>query len=343
MNITIVGAGAIGGTLGAYLTRAGTPVTMVDREQAHVDAMNEHGLTITGIEDFTVPVRALTPDQIDQPLDVVILAVKAHHTEDAVRAIEPHLTPESEIVSFQNGLCEKVIAGIVGEKRTIGCFVNFSADYLGPGLITYGGQGAIYLGELDGSITPRLEALKQVLSSFAEVRITDNIMGYLWAKEGYGNMLFATALADETMADVVDRYRPLMAELGTEAYEVADREGIQVEAFDNIEPSLMYPRENRDPAAIHRMFDRVTAWQRTNLKTKSGVWRDLAVRHRKTEIVDELEMVETGERHGLGLPLTRKVIELIQDIEEGRRGMSWDNLEALETLRKSLNLPHSLD
>lgn len=247
MNIAIVGAGAIGGTVGAYLARVGMPVTLVDRDEDHVHAMNRRGLTITGAEDFTVPVHATTPEAIDGPLDTVFLAVKAHHTADAVRAIEHHLTPQSSIVSFQNGLCEGIIANMVGTQHTVGCFVNFSADYLEPGKILYAGHGTVYLGELDGQMTPRLTHLQATLAPWGEILLTDNIWGYLWGKVAYGNMLMATALADETMADVVDRYRPLMLELANEVYRVADREVIRVEAFDHLEPAPLFPARTARP------------------------------------------------------------------------------------------------
>jgi 2-dehydropantoate 2-reductase len=343
MAITIVGAGAIGGTVGAYLTRAGFPVLLVDQARDHVERMKSQGLTVTGAEEFTVPVRACTPDEIDVPLETVILAVKEQHTEAAIRAIQPHLTAESAVVSFQNGLCETTIAGMIGQNRTIGCFVNFSADYLEPGVIMYAGHGTVLLGELDGSMTPRLEALQRDLAAWGRIEVTDNIWGFLWGKQAYGNMLFATALADETMADAVNRYRPLMLELATEVYQVAAREGVRVEAFDHLEPSLYYPPERRDNEAIHRTFDALTAWQAGSLKTKSGVWRDLAVRHRKTEVSGTEEMVEIAARDGLRMPLTRRLIELIHDLEDGRRQMSWANLDDLDALRKSLQLPHPLD
>jgi 2-dehydropantoate 2-reductase len=343
MNITIVGAGAIGGTLGAYLTRGGEPVTLVDRAEDHVQTMREHGLTIQGYEDFTVPVRAMTPDELQGPLELVIIAVKSQHTADAVRAIQPFLTPDSIIVSFQNGLCERVIAEMVGPARTVGCFVNFSADYIEPGVIMYAGPDSVFLGELDGQMTPRLTELQRILSSWGRVTLTDNFWGYLWGKEAYSAMLFATALADETMADVIDRYRPLMVELASEIYDVAAREGVRVEPFDCVEPELYYPREQRDPTAIQRSLDALVALRRSNRKTKSGVWRDLAVRHRKTEMKDLTDIVQMGAGYGLPMPLTRRVIEMIHDIEDGRRQMSWDNLDELDALRRELNLAYSLD
>jgi 2-dehydropantoate 2-reductase len=317
------------------MIRGGQSVRLVDRDRDHVEAMRSRGLTIQGFDEtFTVPVRAATPDELEGPLDVVLLAVKAQHTREAVAQLLPHLTPESSIVSVQNGLCERVIAEMAGAGRTVGCFVNFSADYLEPGLITYGGSGSLYLGELDGRDSERVRAMKAAVAPWGEAKITNNIWGYLWGKMGYANMLFATALADETMADVVDRYRPLMIELAAEVYEVAALEGVTPEAFDNVEPSLYYPRELRDPEAIERSLDRLVAWQRGNLKTKSGIWRDLAVRHRKTEVDQQIGLVaEIGRSHRLEMPLTSALVEMIHDLEDGRRQMSWANVDELDRLR----------
>lgn len=337
MRFTIVGAGAIGATVGAYMARAGEDVTFVDNVREHVDAMMSKGLTIRGYEEtFTLPVRALHPEEMTGPLEVVILAVKAQATEAAVRSILPHLGPESAILSLQNGLCEQSIARLAGRERTVGAFVNFSADYLEPGLIHYGSTGALYVGELDGRISDRVQEMARALSHWGKVQVTENIWGYLWGKLGYANMLFATALADETMADVVDRYRPLMVELAAEIYEAADRDGVRVEPFDAIEPALYYPRESQNWEAIHRSFDRMVAWQRSSQKTKSGIWRDLAVRKRKTEVDQQIGLaVAAGAAHGLSMPLTRRLVQLIHELENGTRQMCWANVEELEQLRQA--------
>jgi len=335
MDITIVGAGAIGGTLGAYMARAGETVRLVDRDLDHVEAMKRRGLTIQAFDEtFTVPVRACAPDDLEGPLDVVLLAVKAQDTERAVRTLIPHLSPQSAVVSLQNGLCERVIATMVGTERTVGCFVNFSADYLEPGTIAYGGSGSLYLGELDGRDSHRVRAIQRAMSPWGQVQITDNIWGYLWGKMGYANMLFSTALADETMADVIDRYRPLMIELASEVYEVAAIEGVRPEPFDNVEPSLYYPAETRDLDAIDRSLDDLVARRRRDLKVKSGIWRDLAVRHRKTEVDQQIGLVaQIGRSHGLEMRLTTALVSMIHELEDGRRTMSWGNIDELDRMR----------
>jgi 2-dehydropantoate 2-reductase len=334
VRYTVVGAGAIGGTLGAHMIRGGEDVVFVDRDAEHVRAMNERGLTIRGFaETFTVPARAYAPGDQPGPLEAVLLAVKAQHTEEAVRALADRLAPDGFVVSLQNGLCEDVIRGIVGSERTVGAFVNFSADYLEPGLVHYGSVGALYLGELDGRRTERLLALEKALSHWGPVHLTDNIWGYRWGKMGYANMLFATATVDATMADVIDRYRGLAAELAAEIYDVAEREGVRVEGFDAVEPSAFHPR-GQDPAVVRASLDRMTAWQRTSEKQKSGIWRDLAVRHRPTEVDVQIgRCAAIGARHGLPMPLTNRLVAIIHDLEQGRRAMSWDNVEELDRLR----------
>ena len=111
MKLTIVGAGAIGGVTGAHLIRAGHQVTFVDLAEEHVARINADGLRIEGIRgDFTVPARAITPDELRDPLGAVVVAVKAMHTEAATRQLVPFLRPASYVVSLQNGLNEETIA-----------------------------------------------------------------------------------------------------------------------------------------------------------------------------------------------------------------------------------------
>jgi 2-dehydropantoate 2-reductase len=336
MRITVMGAGAIGGTIGAYLARAGLPVTFCDAAAEHVTAINQHGLTIRGwAEEFNVQAAAVLPGDLRGPLDLVLLAVKAQHTAIAMDVIAPLLRDGGMVVSLQNGLNEQVIAARIGPERTFGCLVNFSADYLEPGLVHYGGPGTLTIGELDGRITPRLERLGELLSAWGAVELTTNIWGFLWGKLGYGNMLYATALADASMAEVIDRYRPLMVELAGEVYEVADQLGIRPEAFDGVEPALYYPRERRDWAAIERSLDALVERRKRDQKQRSGIWRDIMVRRRRTEVDEQLGLVvRHGADAGLPLPLTRQVIDRIHDLEEQRAAPSWSHLEELERIRR---------
>jgi 2-dehydropantoate 2-reductase len=338
MRITIVGAGAIGGTVGAFLARGGEDVFFVDAVREHVDAMNARGLTITGRVEFTVPVRAATPDVLRGPLEWVFLAVKAQHTEAALAPIVPLLGSESVVVSLQNGLNEERIAALIGRQRTIAAHVNWGADYLGPGRIMYGSVGAFYIGELDGSVTDRLETLRDTLSRFTKVVVTPNIWGYKWAKQCWASLNYATALVDADAGDILadERNRRVGVALLAESVQLAKLEGVKLEAFDGFEPDLMAPATQQEWKAamdsLNRMAD--AYWRAPDhLKKRTGVWRDLAVRKRKTEVDPRIgDLVRRGQSRGLPMPLNAALQRMIHEIEDGKRAMTPENLRELERL-----------
>lgn len=332
MRILIWGAGAIGGTLGAYLVRTGHDVTFVDNVEDHVRAINTSGLSINGpIAEFTVRAPAFTPGDVRGKWDVVILATKAHHTEPATRDLAPHLASDGYVVSAQNGLNEIAIAEIVGAERTVGAFVNFGADYIEPGVIHFGGRGAVVVGEIDGTLTPRAKAIHESWLALDDRAIlTTNIWGYLWGKEAYGAMLFATALTNDSIADALARpdFRDLYIALARESLAVAAARGVTPEAFDGFDPRAYLPTAPH--GAAEASLDALVAHNRKSAKTHSGIWRDLAVRKRPTEVDAQLGIVvRLGREAGVPTPLTARVVELIHDIEAGRREQSIETLELL--------------
>jgi 2-dehydropantoate 2-reductase len=333
MKLLIWGAGAIGGTLGGCLARAGHQVVLVDRAADHVDAINAAGLKITGpIKESTIRVPAFTPNTLTGEFETILLCVKAQDTDDATRALLPHLSPTGYVVSAQNGLNELIIADIVGCERTMGAFVNFGADVIEPGMIHFGGRGAVVLGELDGQITPRIRALHQTFLDFDDqAMITSNIWGYLWSKLAYGALLFATALTNESIVDALalPAYRDLYIGLAGEALNVALAHGVTPEAFNGFDPHAFVP--GTDPAVSARSLDDVVAFNRRSAKTHSGIWRDLTVRKRRTEVDAQLGPIVTiGTQKGIPTPLTARLIALIHDIENGERRMDLANLDILK-------------
>jgi 2-dehydropantoate 2-reductase len=171
----------------------------------------------------------------------------------------------------------------------------------------------------------------------ANTRVTDKIWGYLWSKEGYGAMLFASATTDDTMANVLGDAvnRSLLANLAGEVVRVAEAEGVRCEPFDGFEPDAMRFATPRDWARIRRSLDSLAELNHRSLKQKSGIWRDLAVRHRPTEVDAQIGIVsEIGRTHGISVPLIDRVLELIHEIERGDRRMHPANLEGLRTLDK---------
>jgi 2-dehydropantoate 2-reductase len=324
MTTLIWGAGAIGGVIGAYLARAGHAVHMVDIVADHVEAMRTTGLRIEGpVEEFTQVLPASIPGELTGTFDRIVLAVKAHHTAGALEQLLPHLSETGYVVSAQNGLNERVIAERIGAERTLGCFVNFGADWIGPGQILYGNRAAVAVGELDGRISARAQAVHTLLSIVEpEAVLTDNIWGYLWGKMGYGSLLFCTALTPDSMSDAMARpeHRAAYEALGHEVMTLAAAEGVSPLGFNGFNPKAFLAR---DPEGMRVAMETMIAHNRKTAKTHSGIWRDLAVRKRKTEVDAQIGiMVGLAESHGLKVPVLARMVELIHDIEDGRREQS---------------------
>jgi 2-dehydropantoate 2-reductase len=334
MTITVYGAGAIGGITGARLAQAGHDVLLVDKAEDHVAAMNARGLTIDSREgSVTIAVRAVTPASLGDDLELVLLAVKSQDTPPALELLAPRLAADGTIVSLQNGLNEELIAAAVGAERTVGCLVNWAADWQAPGRILHGGAGALVLGELDGRRSERVQRLAKLLDVVSPTRVSDNILGYTWAKHVYGALLTATALVDAHVYEVVERspaVQQMLVRLTVENMDVAERAGIRLLAFDEYDPADYRAAVRGDAAARQRAMASIATHYRAATKTKTGIWRDLAVRKRKTEVGAMLgATVAKAKRYGLAMPLTTRLIAMIEDLERGRRQMAWANLDEL--------------
>jgi 2-dehydropantoate 2-reductase len=331
-EILIWGAGAIGGCLGAYWARAGVPVRMVDIVADHARACSTEGLAIEGpVEEFRQVVPCVTPDQVQGQWDRIVLAVKAPATEAAMAQLLPHLAPGGFVLSAQNGLNERVIARMAGAERTMGCFVNFGSDWLGPGRILFGNRGAVVVGEIDGTIRDRTREMHAALKVFEpDAVLTDDIWAFLWGKLGYGAQLFATALTPDSMtANFADPSRgPALIQLAREVMAVARAEGVKPRPFNGFDPEAYMP--DAPPGVAEASIAALAAFNSTTAKTHSGIWRDLAVRKRRTEVDPQVGTVcEIARGHGIATPMLDRLVALIHDIEDERRPQSAETFAAL--------------
>ncbi|MBN9062569.1 MAG: 2-dehydropantoate 2-reductase [Rhizobiales bacterium 65-9] len=331
-RILIWGAGAIGGTIGAYWKRAGYDVTLVDQVAEHVEACRTTGLSIEGpVEAFAQIVPALTPAEVKGDYPIIVLAVKAQHTEAATKQLRPHLAKDGYVLSAQNGLNELAIASEVGDERVMGCFVNFGADWHGPGRILYGNRGAVVVGEIDGSIRERTRAMHERLRVFEpDAVLTDNIWGYLWGKLAYGAMLFGTALTPDSMsANFADPAREkAWIALGREVMAVASARDVTPVGFKEFDPLAFAPSASIEKARA--VIADLAGYTAKTAKTHSGIWRDLAVRKRRTEVDEQIGIIaRLGAEAGVDTPAIRALVALIHDIEDGKRPQSIDTLKVL--------------
>ncbi len=312
MRYVVVGCGAIGGTVAAGLVRDGHDVLIADADPGVVAAVSADGIRITGpVEELTARPRAAVlagdlPPDLDCP---VLIAVKAHHTAAAAALVAGRLTGAGYLVSMQNGLNTTVLADAVGAERVVEACVNFGADAIEPGVILRGNRATFMVGETDGTMTDRVMALA---ADIADAEATGNVLGYIWAKEAYGAMLAAGAVSDLPIADTLDdpAYRPLMIEIARQVLALAPVPATSLDGFD--------------PADLEGSLARLAAFNRGSAKTHSGIYRDLAVLHRPTEVTAIL-----GGLVSPGAPLISRIIELIAAIERGDRICERANLDLL--------------
>lgn len=349
MKITIVGAGAIGGLAGAYMTRAGHDVTLSDRWAEHVEAMQADGLFIDGVRgEDRVPVKAVHPADLQGPLEMVLIATKSQHSVEALRALIPLMTAETGIVSFQNGFNEPDLvaaldeAGLPGAKMVIGAIPNYGGALVDPGYIEFVHEGPIQLGEMDGSTTARLTELAGALSALTEVQLSDHIWGQIWAKEVYASQVVFSALVDDRIRNTlgVERYARIAGAIVKEALEIADANDIDVQAFDFFDPANYRVKTAADTQKLldninHAIWllkkDQETKPQHEFKKKGSGIWWDIVYRNRPSETRSSSgKLIEYGKAVGADTRLNAKLFEMIYEIEDGKRDLGFHNYDELE-------------
>jgi 2-dehydropantoate 2-reductase len=179
-----------------------------------------------------------------------------------------------------------------------------------------------------GELTPRVESIAALLRLFDDqAAAVADIWCYKWGKLAYGSLLFLTALANETMADTLSdpEHRPLLVALAREVIAVGRATGTEPVGFDGFDARAF--EAGTDPALATSSLLRMANHYRSSTKQHSGVWRDLAVRKRKTEVDTQIaEIVRTAQTHGLGATVTATLIEFIHEVENGGRRIDRSNL-----------------
>ncbi len=276
MKIAIMGSGGVGGYYGGLLARAGHDVTFIARG-AHLAAIRAHGLQVQSVHgDFTIaPAQATDDPAAVGPVDLVLVTVKTTATDEAARAIVPLVGPETVVLSLQNGIdAAERIGAVVGMAHMLGGATWVSSAIAAPGVIRQVSQfRRIALGELDGRITPRAQAVYEALQSTgAAVELTDNIRRVLWTK-----FVFIAALSGVgavTRLPVGDyrhvpETRELLVRLMREVEAIARASGIPLDA-DVVEQTLAFI-DNAAPTIMASMQLDVAAGRPSELESMIGI------------------------------------------------------------------------
>ncbi len=326
-RIAILGCGAMGTVIGAYLAKSGLLVDMIDTNQEHVDALNNTGAHILGTEEFTAQVRCIQPCQMTGIYDLVFLMTKQTVNHIVLTNLVQHLGTDSVVCTLQNGVPEPFVANYVGADRTVGGVIHWGATFQGPGVskITTdiqaknkNGVPLFSVGETDGSITPRIHAIADILRRMGNVEVTDRLMTTRWSKLAYNcSGSGVSAACGCPYSGVMGNPKGLVCatKVAREVYLCANAAGIPLEGY--LQDAL--PEQDKCAELFLHVYGQ-------DWNGKPSMLQDLEA-GRKTE-VDMLNgyVCQIGDQYGIDTPYNDMVVNIIHQIEAGARPLSFDNL-----------------
>ncbi len=346
-RIAIVGSGAIGGSIGAFLTREGHDVTLIDGWAAHVDKIDSEGLTYTDIDgSFTIPAKTVHVNDvcnIREPFDIVFLSVKSYYTCWATHLIEPLLKPTGFILPAQNGMNDELVAGIVGYNRTVGCVVLYSGAMYEPAHVIRTDPKtthAFTIGELSGMATDRVREVVELLSVIGPSESTTNMWGLRWSKLAincmanalYGLLGPAVASLNE---DQQGKVALVMVSTACEVVRIALAMGLAVEPLYGLPAEKFANAESKaDFVELAGAFWAATAANRLTPEQESKIGVPVrpsllhdVIKGRRTE-VDYLNgyAVAKAKEVGVATPINTTLVDLSKQMWEGKIKPGVENL-----------------
>ena len=343
-RVCIVGAGAVGGYVGAHMAKAGVDVTLVDAWPEHVEAMRREGLRVEGMDGagaVQTPVRALHVGELqrcvrEQPFDVAFIAVKSYDTRWATELVLPYLAPTACLVSLQNGIHEDVIASVAGFGRVLGVSVSaLAAELVAPGQIVRNSplgdekKAGMRVGEMHGQVTPRAQRVAGLLAHGDSCKLTSNLWGERWSKltiNAMRNGVCALTGLTGRQRDLNDVARDLTVRLGGSCIRVGRALGLALEPVGGLDLEVL-ARAEEDRAAYDAITQQImaVAYSRSDAQRPSMGQDIQKGRRTETEAINGL-VARRGEEVGVDVRLHRRVNEVIVRIERGEAVPSPEHL-----------------
>lgn len=331
MRTAIYGAGSLGTILGAFITKNGGQVDLVNRNKAHVEALQKEGAKVIGTMNFTQKVTAYTPHEMSGLYDVIFLMTKQQHNTEVVTSIKEFLAPSGVIVTLQNGIPELQIADIVGENRVLGCTVAWGATLKEPGVceLTSAPDSLTFsLGSLTPGEHPLLPKVKELLQMMGPVELDANFIGTRWSKllinSAFSGM---SAVLGCTFGEAAkDRAsRKIVQALIKECIDVCAAGGIKIEPVQGKDIVKLLDYNNPVKKAISNFIIPIAI--RKHALLRASMLQDLE-KGKLTE-VDAINGVVSafGRKVGCPTPMNDKVVEIVHRIEKGELKPQFANLK----------------
>jgi len=331
-RIAVIGAGAIGASVAAEISRSGLNVTVIDQWPEHVQAIRNKGLTVKMGEEVTrVHMPALHLCQLAETrdkFDIAMIGVKAYDTRWTAELIKSYLQPDALVVGLQNSLCDDEIAAAIGRNRTVGCVVELAAEIFDPGVLvrhTPPSKTWFGIGALDASQRDRLKEIAGLLGCGARVSILDNVTAAKWTKLIANAVILGPVGALGTpiaRAFELPGMRSIAAEIGKEALAVAQACGYEVQPVFG----LGLDELAGEPETVARkLVD--TIIEHIGPSARSSVTQDhLKNRYSEVDMLNGL-VARFGDLHGIATPYNKMIVELNHRIWHGQITPKEENLK----------------
>ena len=334
MRVAIYGAGSLGTILGAFISKAGVPIELINRNKAHVEALQAKGAQVVGTMNFNQPVVAYTPDQMSGEYDILFLMTKQQHNAEVVQMLKGFLASDGVLVTFQNGLPEMQIADVLGEERVLGCTVAWGATMQSPGVCELTSEPdalSFSLGAVSEKKSKHFAKVKELLEKMGTVDVEENFLGTRWSKllinAAFSGM---SAVLGCTFGEAAGPKpsRRIVQALIKECIDVCQVGGIRIEPVQGKDIVKLLNYTN----ALKRAFSFfiIPIAIRKHAKLKASMLQDLE-KGKLTE-VDAINgaVSEYGRKVGFPTPANDKVVEIIHRIERGELKPCFDNLKYFE-------------
>jgi 2-dehydropantoate 2-reductase len=341
-KILFVGAGAIGSYLGAFLSRAGHAVTLVDAWADQVDTINRQGIAVTGPHDpFTAHPAAVhlhESQRLPRDFDLAFIAMKVYDTEWATQLALRHLSPEGFVVSSQNCWPDPRVAAVAGKDRSLGLIMSkIGVACWKPGQVERGmerggnkGHDVFRVGEHDGRITPRAQDVAEMLKVVDGSLTTDNLWGERWSKlcaNSMGNPVQGMSGLGSAEIAGSEVGRAITIHLAGESARVGLALGLSIHKFNGETAERWADSARRETyQALDEMLTPKTASTRN---WKASMAQDVT-KGRPTEI-DFMNghVVAQGRATGVPTPVSSAVVDLMHEVERGARKPAPENIGAV--------------
>ncbi len=339
-KIFFAGAGAIGSYLGAFLSRAGHDVTLVDPWAEQVETIRQRGISVTGPHDpFAAKPAAVHLNEaarLPRDYDLAFVAMKVYDTAWASQLALRHLAPDGYVVASQNCWPDAVVAAAIGASRTVGLVMSkigvavWKAGEVERGMEKGQGKGhdVFRVGEHDGRITPRATELAEMLSVIDGAQVTDNLWGERWAKlsaNAMGNPVQAmTGLGSLEIASS-EVGRAITIHLAAESARVGLALGYRVPKINGAEALQWADASRRETyEALDRMLTPAAGSRRN---WRASMAQDVA-KGRPTEI-DYMNgyVVAQGRERGVPTPVSAAVVDVMHEVDKGTRQPAPQHIE----------------